>query len=350
MSEVVHKAEWLVSIPSPTKSEEELCQQLLHWADGQLPQAKIARHRCGFLLEPGPQLAGRDTIALVGHIDTVPPAQQQRLGILDGKLYGCGASDMKSGVAVMMVLLERYAQWNFNLVGLFYDREEGPYDDNGLDGLLDQLGQRAVRLAVVLEPTNNQIQAGCVGSLQARAHFRGKRAHSARPWQGDNAIHKAIPLLQRLAERQPHRVVCQGLEFFEVVTATQALSPGPSNAVPELFSLNLNSRFAPGKSVEDAIGELQALVNQEADLEILDAAPAGTVQLEDPVLQRWIASEQLQLQPKQAWTDVARLSLRGIPAFNFGPGDPAQAHQSDEFVELQAIEENLRLLSALLQA
>lgn len=257
---------------------------------------------------------------------------------------------MKSGVAVMMVLLERYAQWNFNLVGLFYDREEGPYDDNGLDGLLDQLGQRAVRLAVVLEPTNNQIQAGCVGSLQARAHFRGKRAHSARPWQGDNAIHKAIPLLQRLAERQPHRVVCQGLEFFEVVTATQALSPGPSNAVPELFSLNLNSRFAPGKSVEDAIGELQALVNQEADLEILDAAPAGTVQLEDPVLQRWIASEQLQLQPKQAWTDVARLSLRGIPAFNFGPGDPAQAHQSDEFVELQAIEENLRLLSALLQA
>lgn len=348
MSEVLEKAEWLLSIPSPTKSEDELCQQLLGWVDRQFPQAKVARHRCGFLLHPGPPLPGRDTLALVGHIDTVPPAQQQRLGILDGKLYGCGASDMKSGVAVMMMLLEQYAQWNFNLVGLFYDREEGPYDDNGLEGLLDQLGERAVRLAVVLEPTSNQIQAGCVGSLQARAHFRGKRAHSARPWQGENAIHKAIPLLQRLAQRKPHQVVCQGLEFFEVVTATQAISPGPSNAVPEIFTLNLNSRFAPGKSVEDAIKELETLVNQEADLEVLDAAPAGTVQLEDVVLQNWISAQQLLVQPKQAWTDVARLSLRGIPAFNFGPGDPAQAHQADEFVSLTAVQENLRLLSALL--
>ena len=346
MSELRRKAEWLVSIPSPTQQEQEICRQLLDWTRRHFPAAEMTRFREGFRLSPGPHRPGRPSLALVGHIDTVPPAAQQHLGIRDDILYGCGASDMKAGVAVMMEALEQWEQFPCNLVGLFYDREEGPYADNGLDPLLE--GLSPLDFAVVFEPTNNEIHAGCVGSLQARVHFQGRRAHSARPWQGDNAIYKAIPLLQRLQGLQPRAVRSQGLEFFEVTSATQAASPGPSNAVPETFSLNLNARFAPGKSPQQAIAELEGLVAGEAQLEIYDVAPSGAVQLSNPQLQNWIRHNHLAVMPKQAWTDVARLDARGIAAFNFGPGDPAQAHQAEEHVSLVALEQNYALLKDLL--
>lgn len=345
MSELLRKAEWLVSIASPTTQEQELCRQLLEWVNERFPEAPIKRFREGFRFQPQ-QPSGRPRVALVGHIDTVPPAARQHLGVREDKLFGCGASDMKAGVAVMMEALEQWQSFPCDLVGLFYDREEGPYADNGLDPLLDDLGE--VDFAVVFEPTNNQIHAGCVGSLQARVHFQGQRAHSARPWQGENAIYLAIPLLERLRQLERRRVVSQGLEFFEVTSATQANTQGPTNAVPETFTLNLNARFAPGKASEQAIGELEALVAGEARLEIYDVAPSGAVRLDNTRLQSWITRQQLQVMPKQAWTDVARLDTRGIAAFNFGPGDPAQAHQAEEHVSLPAIEENYRLLQALL--
>lgn len=346
MSELLRKAEWLVSVPSPTAQEEALCDQLLSWAGQTFPQALVSRHRHGFRLQPAPTRPDRPTIALVGHIDTVPSAQKQRLGVFDGRLYGCGASDMKAGVAVMMEALEHWESWACNLVGLFYDREEGPYADNGLEALLKPTLD--AEFAVVLEPTDNQIHAGCVGSLQARAHFHGQRAHSARPWQGKNAIYQAIPLLQKLSVHERRAVQCEGLEFYEVISATQAHSAGPSNAVPERFTLNLNSRFAPGKSGQQAILELQNLVNGEAELEVYDVAPSGAVRLSHPLLVRWIEQCQLEIQPKQAWTDVARLDAHGIAAFNFGPGAPAQAHQADEHVEIEAVHRCHQLLCRLL--
>ena len=346
MSELTRKAEWLVSIASPTTQEESLCNHLLGWVANHFPRAVVSRHRHGFRLQPEEGQPGRPWIALVGHLDTVPPSQQQRLGVIGERLYGCGSSDMKAGVAVMMELLEKWQTFPVNLIGLFYDREEGPYADNGLESLLDPLPP--IDFAVVLEPTNNEIHAGCVGSLQARVHFQGRRAHSARPWQGENAIYQAIPLLQRLAELKRRSFVCQGLEFFEVTSATQANSQGPSNAVPERFTLNLNARFAPGKSNQQAIQELYELVAGEGELELYDVAPSGAVQLEHPLLKRWIQSQKLAIMPKQAWTDVARLGARGVAAFNFGPGDPAQAHQADEFVELAALHQNCTLLQQLL--
>ncbi len=345
MSDLLRKAEWLVSIPSPTTFEQEIGRQLRKWVAETFPQASLHRFREGFRFEPRPP-SSRPRVALVGHLDTVPPAERQHLGVRDDLLYGCGASDMKSGVAVMMEALEQWESSGCDLVGLFYDREEGPYADNGLDPLLDGLGP--VDFAVVFEPTNNEIHAGCVGSLQARAHFHGQRAHSARPWQGQNALYLAIPLLERLRGLERRSVVSQGLEFFEVTSATQGNTTGPTNAVPEIFSLNLNARFAPGKSPEQAIRELEALVADEARLEVYDVAPSGSVRLENARLQHWITQHQLKVMPKQAWTDVARLDARGIPAFNFGPGDPAQAHQANEHVRQSAIEENFRLLQALL--
>ena len=345
MSEVVNTALRLVSVSSPTRYEEPLCDELIGWATQRFPQGRIQRVRHGFSLEPHPdQPSG---LALVGHIDTVPQAEQQRLGIEGDWLYGCGASDMKAGVAVMMHLLE--LNLPANPIGLFYDREEGPYADNGLDALLDQIA--APPLAVVLEPTNNQIHAGCVGSIQARAHFTGKRAHSARPWQGENAVYKAISMLAELRDRGRVAVNSQGLEFYEVVSATQAFTEGPTNAVPERFTLNLNSRFAPGKSNGEAIAELEDLCQRHgAELEVLDVAPSGAVLLDHPAVQSWIRSCHLEIEPKQAWTDVARLFQRGIPAFNFGPGDPAQAHQADERVSCSSINDNFRLLRKLIDA
>jgi len=347
MSELHRKAEWLVSIPSPTKQEQEICRQLLDWSDRHFPAAEIIRFREGFRLTPSPARPDRPSLALVGHIDTVPPAARQHLGVRDGVLYGCGASDMKAGVAVMMETLEQWEQFPCNLVGLFYDREEGPYADNGLDPLLE--GLPPIDFAVVFEPTSNEIHAGCVGSLQARVHFQGRRAHSARPWQGENAIYKALPLLQRLHGLQRRAVRSQDLEFFEVTSATQAASQGPTNAVPETFTLNLNTRFAPGRSPQQAIIELEELVAGEAQLEIYDVAPSGAVRLENPQLQKWIGHNRLAVMPKQAWTDVARLDARGIAAFNFGPGDPAQAHQAEEHVSLAALDRNYELLNDLLQ-
>ncbi len=346
MSDLLDKVRWLLSIPSPTCQEQQIFEQMLSWCQRQLPQAHIQTFRCGFRVEP-PSRNRQVRVALVGHLDTVPEADRQRTDVEGDRIFGCGASDMKSGVAVMMELLEHHLESSVDLVGLFYDREEGPYADNGLEPLLE--GLPTVDFAVVLEPTLNQIQAGCVGSIQARVHFQGKRAHSARPWQGRNAIYEALPFLQRLAQVQPRSVFSQGLEFFEVLSATQAFSPGPSNAVPDRFTLNVNQRFAPGKPLPQAEQELRDWIGPGPEVEVLDGAPSGSVRLEHPRVRQWIDAHRLVVQPKQAWTDVARLDQRGIPAFNFGPGDPAQAHQADEWVEASRVIENYRLLRSLLQ-
>jgi succinyl-diaminopimelate desuccinylase len=335
----------LVEQASVTKQEEELCIRCLDWAQAAFPQALLERKRNGFWLAPRPML-NRPTLALVGHLDTVPQATQQRYLIDDQRVYGLGACDMKGGVALMMHLLGLESTW-CNLVGVFYDREEGPYADNGLDLLLPSLPQ--TDLAIVLEPTSNRIQAGCVGSMHCRLSFRGRRAHSARPWQGDNAIYKLGPALSRLAARERREVVIAGLPFFEVMSATQLVCDNPANAIPELVSLNLNYRFAPGKSQERAWAEVLDEFGHLAEIELREFAPAGEVSLDQPQLQAWIGRNRLTVEAKQAWTDVARLTRAGIPAVNFGPGDPAQAHQADEFVTITALEEGLALLKDLVQ-
>ncbi len=334
MSELGQRCLDLVAVPSVTGQEEALCDQLWAWSLERFPTGRRGRWRHGFWLDP---TGSSRPVALVGHLDTVPPAASQPVEIRDGKVYGCGASDMKAGVAVMMSLLEARPE---AFLGVFYDREEGPYDDNGLDGLLDMMPP--IELAMVLEPSCNRIQAGCLGGLHARVRVAGQRAHSARPWQGRNAITEALPLLARLAEWPRREVVCGGLPFYEVVSVTQASTDNPRNAIPEAFELNVNFRFAPGRTLTDAEAELRELIGQP--LEIIDASPSGTVDLSQPRLAAWIERHQLAVEPKQAWTDVARLSGRGIPAVNFGPGTPAQAHQAGEWCEVALLEECYQLM------
>jgi succinyl-diaminopimelate desuccinylase len=331
----------LASIASVTGQEQSLCDELAVWLSAKFPESTLLRWRNGLVIRSSDQVPERAHIALVGHLDTVPPSAVQSLGIRDGRVWGCGTTDMKGGVAVMLAMLEKSLP---NLTCVLYDREEGPLAANGLRPLLDRI--EAPDLAIVLEPTDNKVQAGCVGSLHARLTFRGRRAHSARPWEGDNAIFRALPALERLRSRERVEVRIEGLSFFEVMTPTLAWTDGTRNVVPDTFHLNVNCRFGPGRTEQDLVNELGKIA-PEAEIEVMDSALSGAVSLDQADLSRWIEHTGCAVEAKQAWTDVAQLTARGIPAVNFGPGHPGLAHQAEENVKVASLEECFELLQKL---
>ena len=198
-------------------------------------------------------------------------------------------------------------------------------------------------LAFALEPTDNKVQVGCLGTMHASIIFEGKRAHSARPWQGENAIHKSVNFLKRLADFGIKEYQFEGMKFYEVMNATMVDYSGGRNIIPDKFVINVNYRFAPGKSIEDAKREVLELVKNEAKVEFTDVCPSGRVCLDNEILIDFINKFNLSVEAKQAWTDVARLSLYRIDAVNFGPGNSAQAHQKNEYVEIKNIVENFNI-------
>jgi succinyl-diaminopimelate desuccinylase len=300
------------------------------------------------VLARGPSVPGRPCVALFGHSDTVPPAADQPLRIDGDRLYGCGASDMKGGLAVMLALLEAAqraaksgAESQTNLLGVFYDKEEGPAPESGMVQLCAPGRLANIDLAICLEPTDGIIHAGCMGGLHARVTAIGRRAHSARPWQGENALHVALPLLQKLRDTPRREVRVFGLPFYEVFVPTQAETKNSRNVVPDRLIINVNYRFAPGKSIAQARGELIEFITSAGPsylIEIADEAPAGAVCLDAPRLAAWRSELGLEVAAKQAWTDVARLTELGISAVNFGPGDTAQAHQANESCSIRALD------------
>lgn len=307
------------------------------------------------VLARGPVRPGRPLFALFGHSDTVPKAAEQPTKIDGGRVYGCGASDMKGGLAVMLALLEEAHRqpelFAPNLLCVFYDKEEGPAAESGMIQLCMHGALSDIALAVCLEPTDGAIHAGCLGGLQARVTVAGRRAHSARPWQGENAIYAALPLLEKLRTTPRREVRVMGLPFYEVFVATQAETLNSRNVVPDRFLLNVNYRFAPDKSLGQAKSELSdfiAAVNAGYTVEIVDAAPAGAVCLDEPHFAAWQQALALKVEAKQAWTDVARLTERGIAAINFGPGDTAEAHQANESVSISALAACYAALAQLL--
>ncbi len=340
----------LCRIPSVTGNEREIGDFLEPWFRQRFGATV---RRFSHTLVAGDPGDPRPTVALVGHTDTVPGRPGDPPARLEGgKVIGLGASDMKSGLAVAMALVEDLdlSKLPYNLLLVFYEREEGPYDQNGLGPVLAAMPELAkVKLALALESSDNELQVGCMGSMHARVIFQGKRAHSARPWQGDNAIHRAAPLLTELAARGRGRVEVDGFEFFEVVSATLASGGSARNVVPDSFELNLNYRFAPGKSLAQAEAELRQLVGGRAQVEIVDRSPAGRVCSSNPLFQRFVALTGAKATSKQAWTDVGRLSQHGIDAVNFGPGLTSQAHQAGEFVPAEEIERSYRMLRAFLE-
>ncbi|MFN7133482.1 MAG: succinyl-diaminopimelate desuccinylase [Myxococcales bacterium] len=338
----------LCQVPSVIGDEKALCDQLERWCQARFDTVRRISHS----LVAGRFDDARPTLALVGHLDTVPvhpedgPARRE-----NDRVYGLGASDMKGGIAVAMELLETLdrAPLPYNLALILYEREEGPYEHNGLGPVLEQLPElKRIALAVCMEPTDNEIQVGCVGGLHATVTFRGRSAHSARPWQGENAIHKAGELLTELHHRERTRVEVEGFEYFEVISATLAKAGRARNVIPESFELNLNYRFAPGKSLETAEQELRAFIGDRADVTIIDRSPSGRVCAENPLYQRFVQSTGAKLTSKQVWTDVARFSAAGIDAVNFGPGLTAQAHQKNEYVPVDMLVQSYEMLRRFL--
>jgi len=196
----------------------------------------------------------------------------------------------------------------------------------------------------MLEPSDNKLQLGCGGSIHAAVRFRGRTSHSARPWQGENAIQKSAALLSRLSSLEPQRDEQDGLVWQNVFSATLASGGRARNIVPDLFELNVNHRFGPGTSVERARQNVLDLVAGEAEVELVDVSPSAPPLRHHPLVAALADSGVAAVEPKQAWTDVARFASLGIPAVNFGPGVQAQAHQKNEWTLLPPLEVGLAVL------
>jgi succinyl-diaminopimelate desuccinylase len=291
-----------------------------------------------------------DAVALVGHLDTVPNWEGGGVGRDGSRIVGRGAADMKGGDAVMLALLERLRDAPRPLAYVFYDREEGPNQHNGIHEVLRSstlLGRPS--FAIVLEPTGNTVHAGAVGTMNADVVYRGRAAHSARPWEGENAITNAAAALARFGARRERPVEVEGLTFHDVVTVTQAQGGFARNVVPDRMTLAVNVRVAPGRSLDDARAEVETLAGPEGEVTWLDLSPPAVPSVTDPAIRAFLAATGVEVRPKQAWTDVATLQAAGIPAVNFGPGEPSQAHQPGEWVEVAALERCEAVLAAYLE-
>ncbi len=338
---------WLCSVASPIGEERALCDAVAARLGAARPAAPIRRYGDSIVVPLVRGGAKRAHVALAGHFDTVR-TENGPARIEGDRCYGAGASDMKSGLALMMGLAERMdrARLGVDLTLVFYAREEGPYADNELGPVLEKDPELAsVDLAVCLEPSDNRLHLGCNGSIHAQVTFEGKTGHSARPWEGINAVHAAAPLIAEIAARAPEPHVIDGHTYRAVTTITQAKDGGRGrNVVPDRFTLNVNHRFPPDVSLEQAQRNVRAMIGDRAKVELTDLSPAAMPNASHPLVRALVAAGVRGVEPKQAWTDVARFAARGIAAVNFGPGENAQAHQKNESTSLALVHEGWEIV------
>jgi succinyl-diaminopimelate desuccinylase len=330
----------LVNIPSESRHEAEIAE----YVAAELPWEPTWRREETLWYDAGP--GDRPLVVLAGHLDTVPAQGNLPGRIEDGRVIGLGASDMKAGVAVMMELARWWAEQQqsaFDLGFVFFGREEIAVEESPLPALFDTGLLDRAALVIVLEPTDNAVHAGCVGSIVARATFEGESAHAARPWTGVNAIGLAIQALAPLVELEPVDVENGGLTFREVVTVTRIEGGVADNVVPAHASATLNFRYAPGRSRAEGEERLRALAG---DVEILSHSSAAPVPARNQLLEQLRASGDFALAPKQAWTPVAQFAERGLDAVNLGPGATRYAHRVDEQVEIAELERTFEALTA----
>lgn len=331
----------LVDIPSPSGSETRLADEV----ESMLRAAShLQVERDGDALMARTTLGRSQRVVIAGHLDTVPVADNLPSRRDGDKLYGCGTSDMKAGIAVMLRLANTVVAPRHDVTWLFYDNEETDAAHNGLGRVsTNEPHWLEADLAVLMEPTSNRVEAGCQGTLRVLVVVTGRRAHSARSWLGENAIHGAGEVLARLAAYEPRRVEIDGCEYREGLNAVRIEGGVSGNVVPDRCTIAVNFRFAPDRTEADALAHVQQTL-APYECVLTDSAPAAPPRLNEPAAQDFLTAVEGSPLAKLGWTDVARFAALGIPALNFGPGDPNLAHTREEYVELPLIAECERVL------
>lgn len=297
---------------------------------------------------------GRDRrIVLGGHTDTVPPNENGTARLDGDRLHGVGSSDMKGGIAVLLELARTVETPAVDVTYVLYAREEVAIEHNGLREIAASAPELlAGDVALLGEPTLGAIEAGCQGTMRLEITLRGSRAHTARPWMGDNAIHRLGDVLAIVSSYQPRRPLVEGCEFHEALQAVHVEGGVAGNVVPDRAMVRINHRFAPDRSAAEAeahLRELLAPALADGDtVELVDASPGARPGLDDPLLRALIERNGLEVRAKLGWTDVAFFAERGVPASNFGPGDATLAHTRDEYVERDWLERTYDALEDLL--
>jgi succinyl-diaminopimelate desuccinylase len=335
----------LVDIPSESRNEAALAAHVL----GVLREGGVDVRDAGdtCVLAGATARGERPLVLLAGHLDTIP-AQGNRPGRRDADaIHGLGAADMKGAVAVMLELALAAPAATLDLGYVFFGREELPFGESALTPLLArEPGLHQADLVIVMEPTANAIHAGCLGNVNATWTFHGRSGHSARPWLADNAIHRAAEGIRAVAQVEPEPHDFDGLRFTEVVSVTRIAGGIAGNVIPGEAVATVNHRYAPGRSPAEAEVRLRALCEPYGTLVIDGNAPSAPVAVDNPLAQRLIATGDLAVEAKQAWTPVAEFAAAGVDAVNFGPGDPAQAHARDEHVRVEALVRSYETIEA----
>ncbi|MFJ2502477.1 MULTISPECIES: succinyl-diaminopimelate desuccinylase [Microbacterium] len=336
----------ICDIPSVSGDEKTLADAI-EAAITPLSHLEVFRH--GNTIVARTELGRAQRVAIAGHIDTVPinanlPTRDIEI---DGVpyLWGRGTVDMKAGTAVQLKLAAELTDPAIDITWMWYDNEEIEASKNGL-GLLAAVRPDLFRadFAILGEPSNGEVEGGCNGTLRAIVRTTGVRAHSARAWIGENAIHRAAPILTRLAEYRAREVPVEGLLYRESLSAVRIAGGVAGNVIPDACEVEVNYRFAPSKSAADAEAHLRGVL-AGFEIEITDAAEGARPGLDAEIAQQFVAAVGAEPRPKYGWTDVARFSALGIPAVNYGPGDPHLAHHDEERVplaQIDAVERGLR--------
>jgi succinyl-diaminopimelate desuccinylase len=340
----------LVAFPSESHAEAPF----VDWIAEQLALIpNLAVERVGDNLVARTTGSNPTRVLLAGHTDTVP-ANGNAVPRIDGDtLWGLGSTDMKAGLAVMLELARTVTDPAVEVTYVFYAAEEVAAVHNGLGHLFrDRPDLLEADVALLGEPTDATIEAGCQGTMRLQATLHGARAHTARPWMGRNAIHRLGRVLAAVEAVPERRPVIDGCEFREALQAVAVTGGVAGNVVPDLATVTLNHRFAPDRSPEEAEAAVRAVIEpclEDGDeLVVVDLAPAAAPSLDHPVLEALVRRNDLPVRAKLGWTDVARFAAHGVPATNFGPGDATIAHAADERVDREPIERCYRALADLL--
>ncbi len=340
-ADVVTLTQQLVDIESVSHHEEEIADAV-EAALGALGHLTVTRR--GHTVIASTDLGRDERVVIAGHLDTVPLNDNLPSRLEDGILHGLGSCDMKGGDAVMLKLAADVTEPNRDLTFIFYEAEEVDSVHNGLRKLTESDPELLeADFAILMEPSNAAIEAGCQGTMRIDVRTTGERSHSARSWKGVNAIHLAGPVLARLNDYVAHQPEIDGLTYHEGLNATGIRGGVAGNVIPDECVVEVNFRFAPDRSEEQAEAFVRDFF-EGYDVTVTDIAAGALPGLDRPAAQAFVDTVGGEVHPKFGWTDVAQFTKLGIPAVNFGPGDPMFAHKQDEHVPTEHIERCERIL------